>query len=64
MAKINIYFEDLKETAQETLREAVHEELINSQLIDQRSGAAVDEIIEDYINRFNFANEFLIAESF
>ena len=64
MAKINIYFEDLRETAQETMREAVQEELTNSQLIDPRSGHAADEVIEDYINRSNFANEFLIAESF
>ena len=62
MAKINIYFEDLKDTAQQTLREAVQEELINSQVIDQSNGAAVKEIIDDYINRCDFSNEFTIAE--
>ena len=64
MAKINIYFEDLKETAQQTLREAVQEELLNSQVIDRSSGAVVNEIIDDCINRCNFVNEFRIAESF
>lgn len=63
MAKINIYFEDLQETAQQTLREAVQEELLNSEVIDQSNGPAVHEIIEDYINRCNFANEFIIADS-
>jgi hypothetical protein len=64
MAKINIYFEDLKQVAQQTLREAVQEELINSQVIDRSNGAAANEIIDEYISRCDFSNEFTIAEIF
>ena len=64
MARINIYFEDLNEGAQDALREALQEEMTGTGAIDLNSGPAVDEAIDDFINRNNFANEFTVAESY
>jgi hypothetical protein len=64
MAKINIYFEDLNEGAQEALREALQEEMMATGAVDPHSGSAVGEVVDDMINRGNFANEFTIAEGY
>ena len=64
MAKINIYFQDLNEGAREALREALQEEMAATGAIDLNSGPAVDEVIDDFINRCNFANEFTLSESY
>ena len=64
MAKINIYFEDLNEGAQEALREALQEEMMATGAVNSSSESAVGEVVDDMINRCNFANEFTIAESY
>ena len=64
MAKINIYFEDLNEGAQEALREALQEEMMTTGATDPHNGSAIGEVIDDHINRCNFVNEFTIAESY
>ena len=64
MAKINIYFEDLNEGAQEVLREALQEEMMATGAVDLNNESAVGEVIDDMINRCNFANEFTIAEGY
>ncbi len=62
MARINIYFEDLKQGTQEVLREALHEEMMATGAVDPNSESTVNEVIDDMINRCNSANEFTIAE--
>ena len=66
MAKINIYFDELKPETQAELYEELKEELkeeieetkkFNPQLSPETVEAKV---IDDYINTHNFANEFII----
>ena len=64
MPKINIYFEDLNDGAQEAIREAVQEELFKSGVTDSNSEILTTEMVDDYINRCNLVNEFTLAEGY
>ena len=59
MTKINIYFQDLNKEVQNKMREEVRREL--KEAGDFSPEVYVDdEVVDDYINRHNFANEFEI----
>ncbi|XOB41567.1 MAG: hypothetical protein ACKKMS_02505 [Candidatus Nealsonbacteria bacterium] len=66
MAKINIYFQDLNENAQQEVWQAVKEELeedIKNEIEfqpDLDPQTIKSETIENHINCHNFANEFVI----
>ena len=55
MAKINIYFEDLNEEAQQRIIEE-----IKAEMKEEDGKIPTDEMIDDYINRNNGANTFEI----
>jgi len=66
MAKINIYFQDLSEEAQQEVVKELEEKLsgeihdawdLNPQIDFETTK---QEMIDDYINTHNFANEFII----
>lgn len=57
MATINIYFEDLNKNAQERAREEVRRELKEDGDFSPEDYVS-DEIVDDYIKKHNFANEF------
>lgn len=66
MAKINIYFEDLNEQTKDELwqevraqiKEQAREAIKNNPHLDLQS--IESEMIDDYINEHNLANEFII----
>jgi len=66
MAKINIYFGELNEDAQNEIWQAVREELKDEIQEKQEDNSEIspetieNEVIDDYINCHNFANEFII----
>lgn len=68
MARIIIYFQDLKDEAQDEIRQAVRDEFIaEGELEPRRENETQEdfeerlgEVIEDHINRNNFSNEFFI----
>lgn len=68
MAKIIIYFQDLKDETRDEIWQTVREELIDNGDIEPRredeTEAEFEERVlgevDDYINRHNFANEFFV----
>jgi len=66
MAKINIYFDELNEDARNEIWEAVREELKNEIQEMKEDNPEIGpetiehEVIDDYINCHNFANELIV----
>lgn len=68
MVKINIYYQDLNQDAQEEIWQKVQNEFISSGIIEygdedeteEDFNARLSETIDDYINCHNFANEFVV----
>lgn len=66
MAKINIYFEELCDSSKEELRKVLNEEMKEEIEVaigehsDNDPEDIRDEVIDNFINVHNFANEFVI----
>ena len=68
MPKINIYFQDLKESAQGQIWQAVQDQLLAQEMIEPKKDdeseevfeARLQESIDHYINTHNFAHEYSI----
>ena len=66
MARVNMYFEDLNERAQEEVRREVRERIKESarECVEDNPNfdlqSIESEMVNNYINRHNYASEFVI----